>query len=319
MTIARCLRLGVVGLSEGNGHPYSWSAIINGYDPAAMAECPFPVIPAYLGERRFPEEQLRGARVTHIWTQDDAASAHIARAARIPSVVQDFHEMVGEVDALLLARDDAEHHLGFAAPFLEAGIPVYLDKPPALSVRELDALFALAVSPEQIFSCSPLRFSEELRLTGEESERLGPIRHVTGVTPKSWDRYAAHVIDPIVSFIRPGKVADAKFATDGKSVALSLRWESGCSGVIQATGEASGEIVLTYFGERTSVQKVFRDSFAAFRSALRAFIDGVLTGRSETSYEHLCNVVQVIEMGMRARVGPANCTAHESESIGRSC
>ena len=39
------LRLGVLGLSEGNGHPYSWSAIFNGYDPQAMASCPFPDIP----------------------------------------------------------------------------------------------------------------------------------------------------------------------------------------------------------------------------------------------------------------------------------
>ena len=33
------LRLGVVGLSEGNGHPYSWSAIFNGCDMAYMKDC----------------------------------------------------------------------------------------------------------------------------------------------------------------------------------------------------------------------------------------------------------------------------------------
>ena len=26
------LSLGLIGVSEGNGHPYSWSAIFNGYD-----------------------------------------------------------------------------------------------------------------------------------------------------------------------------------------------------------------------------------------------------------------------------------------------
>lgn len=26
------IRLGMVGMTEGNGHPYSWSAIFNGYD-----------------------------------------------------------------------------------------------------------------------------------------------------------------------------------------------------------------------------------------------------------------------------------------------
>ena len=32
------LNLGVIGLSEGNGHPYSWSAIFNGYDSVEMDE-----------------------------------------------------------------------------------------------------------------------------------------------------------------------------------------------------------------------------------------------------------------------------------------
>ena len=28
----KTIRLGLIGISKDNGHPYSWSAIINGYD-----------------------------------------------------------------------------------------------------------------------------------------------------------------------------------------------------------------------------------------------------------------------------------------------
>lgn len=35
------LRLAMLGMIEGNGHPYSWSAIVNGYDPAEMEMCPY--------------------------------------------------------------------------------------------------------------------------------------------------------------------------------------------------------------------------------------------------------------------------------------
>jgi len=43
------IRIAMLGMIEGNGHPYSWSAIINGrYDTRAMARCPYPVIPQYL-------------------------------------------------------------------------------------------------------------------------------------------------------------------------------------------------------------------------------------------------------------------------------
>jgi len=64
------LRLGVIGLSPGNGHPYSWSAIFNGYNLQAMEECGFPVIPRYLEKQNFPDDGIQSAKVTHIWTQD---------------------------------------------------------------------------------------------------------------------------------------------------------------------------------------------------------------------------------------------------------
>src|SRR5947208_2431940 len=104
------LRLGVIGISEGNGHPYSWSAIFNGYDLAAMESCPFPVISEYLARQRFPEDAISGAQVTHVWTQDPAVSEHVARASRVRHVVADPSDMLGQIDALLLARDDAENH-----------------------------------------------------------------------------------------------------------------------------------------------------------------------------------------------------------------
>ena len=63
----REIRLAMLGMVDGNGHPYSWSAMFNGYDPAEMARCPYAGIPAYLDKE--PKETLRipNARVTHIW------------------------------------------------------------------------------------------------------------------------------------------------------------------------------------------------------------------------------------------------------------
>ena len=42
------LRFGIIGLNEGNGHPYSFSAIFNGYDESRLEECPYAAIRAYL-------------------------------------------------------------------------------------------------------------------------------------------------------------------------------------------------------------------------------------------------------------------------------
>ena len=42
------LKLAMLGMVDGNGHPYSWSAIFNRYDPIEMLKCPYAGIPAYL-------------------------------------------------------------------------------------------------------------------------------------------------------------------------------------------------------------------------------------------------------------------------------
>jgi len=74
------LKLGIIGISEGNGHPYSWSAIFNGYDPEEMKKCPFPVIPDYLSKQKFPDDFLTDiAEVTHVLTQDTETSKNIAQ------------------------------------------------------------------------------------------------------------------------------------------------------------------------------------------------------------------------------------------------
>jgi len=73
------IRLGVIGMTEGNGHPYSWSAILNGYDRARMtAECPFPGIPGYLNLQPPEAFGIADARVTHVFCDARSDAEHVA-------------------------------------------------------------------------------------------------------------------------------------------------------------------------------------------------------------------------------------------------
>ena len=42
------INTGIIGLSEGNGHPFSFSAIINGYDKIELKKSGWKVIYDYL-------------------------------------------------------------------------------------------------------------------------------------------------------------------------------------------------------------------------------------------------------------------------------
>lgn len=296
------LRLGVIGSSAGNGHPFSWAAICNGYDRAAMASCPYPGIPAYLAQRRFPEDRLDGVSVTHVWTQDAAEARHIAAASLIPHVVAAPEDMIGAVDGLLLARDDAENHARFALPFLAAGLPVYIDKPLALTRVAADRILAAESYPGQIFTGTAVIWAAEMKPSAEEAARIGRIRHIRGVTPKYWDTYAVHVIEPALQLLELSRAPDDVVATgQGTERLISAVWQAeGVSAQFAALGSLSAPIGLTVHGESGFAHLTFADSFTAFRTALAQFRDGVRNRERRFDLARTLAVTDIIERGRAA-------------------
>ncbi|WP_187298769.1 Gfo/Idh/MocA family protein [Marinobacter sp. F3R11] len=297
------LKLGIIGLSDGNGHPYSWSAIFNGYDPEAMELCGFPVIPRYLEQQNWPASRINGADVVVVWTQKEELSQKIAKAARIPRVVSTPEEMIGMVDAVLLARDDAENHLEFAAPFIKAGLPIYIDKPIALSVSALDKLYELEQYPGQIFTCSALRYSAELMLTEEDRRELGEIRKIVAFTPKSWSKYAVHIIEPVLNMLPQGDEPVSGNATtpasseDDASGTLLVGWRSGVQTAFFATGDGLTPISVRVIGTKGYKDLNFTDSFSAFKAALEAFVGGIRNREVASPKTFNTLVVELLERG----------------------
>ena len=292
------IRLGIIGLSPGNGHPYSWSAIFNGYNPAAMEDCGFPVIPRYLEKQTFPDDQIAGAKVTHIWAQDRDMASHVAEASLIETVVDGYEDMIGQVDAILLARDDAECHVEFALPFLEAGLPIYVDKPLALSMAEARAMLDAQKYPGQLFTCSALRYAAEFDLSAAERADIGPVRQIHAMTPKDWDKYAVHVIEPALLQV-PGRGAVAEAASwhGEDSTTLAVSFTSGFRLLVTALGKTSGPLSLRVIGENGWKDMFFEDAFSAFKRALQEFIDGVKKREERISPEFVLEVVHLIEAG----------------------
>ena len=294
------IKLGVLGLSPGNGHPYSWSAICNGYNKAEMDNCGFPAIPSYLSKRDFPRETIQNAEVTHVWTQDRSLSRHIALCSNITHVVSDFREMIGEIDGILLARDDSENHLYYAKPFLEAGIPIYIDKPLALTLKNAQEILKNQLYPGQIFSCSALRYAKELSLTRAQFRRLGRIKSIIGHSPKSWDKYSIHIIDPMLRLfpeLRCVARISSSISNDQK-VSVVGESTSGLAFKITTLGECSLPISFTIVGECDSISLEFFNTFQAFKSALEVFIGTSCQHKIALTESQMLSCIQFVEAGI---------------------
>jgi len=295
----RELKLGVLGMSDGNGHPYSWSAIFNGYNASYMKDCPFPTIFEYLSQQKFPDDSIPNARVTHVWTQDIEITEHIARSCNIDQTVANMEDMIGQVDAVLLARDDPDNHFRMSAPFIKAGIPIFIDKPLATTVEECKAIFELQKFDWQVFSCSALRYSEQLKLSNQEKIDIGEIFHVEASVPNSWEKYAIHIVEPSVNLLgNLGAIEEINSLKGNFTTCTSVKWSCGKTANFTSLGSLNSGFNVSVYGTNGSKELRFTDSFSAFKNSLIAFVQGIREERLMIDRSETLNLINIIEKGL---------------------
>ena len=298
--IGRKLNLGIIGMSEGNGHPYSWSAIFNGFDSNELNNCPFPVIQNYLENKSFPEDFLDIAKVTHIWTNSREQSEKISKFSRIENIVDNMSDMENCVDGILLARDDSEMHYKLGVPFLKKGLPVYFDKPFALSENKAKKIFNEEVWDGQIFTCSALRYASEIKFSEKIRKKIGSLKKIIGITPNSWEKYGIHVVEPIIELIgSEDKIKDISIKKNNLSKICDILWESNLETKFISTGEKNGGISIEYFGDKGKFQVKFKDSFGCFKKALQEFCLGIKKKKRMFNKNNLLLTVRILEIGSK--------------------
>ena len=292
------IRLGIIGLNEGNGHPFSYAALFNGYDPDALqTRCPFALIREYLPRDHRNENFIAGAKVTHVWTQDRDLSRDVASVALIPNVVDRLEDLAGKVDAVILARDDPWNHLGMAEPFLRCGIPIFIDKQLTATAADLDALLALAGPDYPLMAGSAMRFTRDLAQT-RESRRCSEVRSIHGMSRVSWMRYGHHLFEGIAAIWGTDILwARSLSAAAGHDI-VQLRYRTGPNVILEFIETVQLPIQFTCFSDVEAAFSVpFHDFFHSFREMLKAFVFLVQTGAKAISYEEMVSIAKVIIAG----------------------
>jgi len=288
------LKLGIIGLSEGNGHPYSWSAIINGdYDEALMEACGYPVIPAYLRANR-DTLGIEDARVTHIWTQDRALSEHVAGASYIDEVVDELEDLVGQVDAVLLARDDPENHVAMARPFLDSGVPLFVDKPLAFCREDLEYFRTQVDAGRFLMSCSALRYSSGVQSARVQIPALGPLELAIAVGKKDLRKYAIHYLEGMFSLLGdPTPVSVRHVGEAGRDTVL-VDFEGGLVAAVHVFRDIAPGGELNVYGRDGHLNVTHGGTYPSFRASLVEAIRSFRQGSPRLDFRKTCNVISTL-------------------------
>jgi len=201
------LKIGMLGFSEGNAHPFSWSAMFNGYDKDEMNKwCAkdYPAIPNYLGKQPAHTLGIPGAKITHICftgDEDRTMAEGCAKATFIPNVCDRPEEMIGQVDAVICATDKGFEHVERVRPFIEAGIPLFIDKPMTDNEEDLRTLVKWHDEGAKFISSSSMRYTKELEPYIQNRYEIGPLRYILSPMAKYWENYGIHALERIFPLI----------------------------------------------------------------------------------------------------------------------
>lgn len=212
------MRLGYVGLD--NSHADQLTKMVNVDSPAGLPE----------------------ARFTHLWGRDVERAKVVQQKGQVEHLCARIEDMIGHVDGVVVGSRAGERHLGEARPLVEAGLPVFVDKPLTNTLADAEALLDLAAAHKvRLTSFSGLRVAPEVaefkqKYAAIEAEKYGGAinGHGDSTNPYGgWYFYAVHSIEMLLEVwgLRSGELLAAEIGLqlhvrcaldDGQIVTIQL-------------------------------------------------------------------------------------------------
>ncbi|TDD57976.1 Gfo/Idh/MocA family oxidoreductase [Kribbella antibiotica] len=151
------------------------------------------------------------ARIVALVGTDDEHNQTLMTNGGITQLVPTSTELIGSVDALIVTNRDGALHREHAKPFLDAGIPVWVDKPLAASTADARAILEAAERTSTLVtSYSAVRWVADADTLAQSIESVGELQAVTVTGPADPDSeysgiffYGIHAAD-LAQRLAPG-------------------------------------------------------------------------------------------------------------------
>jgi predicted dehydrogenase len=206
-------------------------------------------------------------------------------------------DLLGRIDAVMIESQQGSRHLARARPFLEAGLPTFVDKPLAETVEDATAMIALARQHRApLLSCSALRYDPQVAAALERRNDLGRILSADVWTAAALHpgnpgllHYGIHGVEVLFALMGRGCRSVQAAGTDRGDMTLGL-WESGHVGSVRGLREGQyGFGAAVHYEKGNEVLAIEGSAF--YRELLKVFITMCETGQPPLDYDEMPDVI----------------------------
>jgi len=247
------------------------------------------------------------ARVVAVWGETRAFAEKAAEAGQIPEIVKRPKDMIGGIDGVMVDHRHAKYHIPATIPFIEAGIPAFVDKPFSWTVAEGWKLLQLARKkgvPVTSFSVLPEQAAFKQDLV-KQIRAAGRITAITTAGPCDLKSkyggiffYGIHQVDAILKAfgLGIGSVQVIKAGRGNPNAVAVLTYRDG-GPIVSMTCVAEGKSGFTFsaVGTKGSVDYVQVSDPNPYLSGIKKFLRMFRTGREPHAAAEMLEPIAVLE------------------------
>lgn len=269
-----------------------------------------------LNQTGISEDQwVDGARVVCFWAgpstvrseEEVKEHARVLREELGVKQLDDLNDMLKMVDAVMIESVDGSVHYERALPFIEAGIPVFIDKPFTCSLEQASILAELAEKRKTpLFSSSSLRYALEVQELKARLKEFGNVLGVDAYSPAPYHErnpglfhYGIHGVEMLYALMGVGcRQVWCAWHNDAE-VVVGI-WADGRIGTVRGTRVGVHGYGFTAFCER----RIFAASIDLrfiYRELLKRVVEMFQTGKTPIEIRESLEIVAFIEAAMRSR------------------
>lgn len=222
-------------------------------------------------------------------------------------LVEKPEDMIGKVDGMLIESQEGTVHWDRARPFLDAGLPCFIDKPFTCSVDHARKIFDLAEKKKvAVFSSSSLRYAPELVEFVKDTKHGKILGALTYGPCSEHERnpgmfhYGIHAVEILYTLMGPGCDRVSCVYEKGAEVTTG-HWRDGRIASIRGTRTGKAGYGAVAFTEQ-GVAPVAIGTSVIYRELLKQIVEMFRAGKAPLDPAVTLEIVGFIESARKSAV-----------------
>jgi GFO/IDH/MocA oxidoreductase family protein len=232
--------------------------------------------------------------------RSDAYVAEFMKEHDVPVRCESLAEMAEQVDVGFIHSCNWDKHVDLARPFVEAGKPVFIDKPICGSLADCEQFEEWTKAGATILGSSSVRYAREItEFMAQPEEERGSILSIFGTCGVDEYNYGIHVMEGLGGFIPRGALS-VQCIHQGAVEQYQVQYTCGATATYQL--HCGGWLPFVFCVTTTkNVYPVPVDSTGLYRPLLERIFDSLEKDVPMASMDELLETIRIALAGRTSR------------------